>query len=265
LNEIEVIVQDNVKLFFAGIFGIPTVPLTATARAIAEPVDQNVECLTPLVFPYPFIDGPPFNHAWDPGEPFVPITQGMQVTFQVADTPDTGIPVYVQSWAGEIFPIRMCGEGLNDDGALRARINTPCDASGCNVVSIGDTPPLKGNHTHDPTIDEINTSIIPGDPTGFWPGGYPLPDSLNPNYAQANDLWMYSPRVMRVMLYDPLIAKTSGVIRVDRFAGFWVLSADGSGSNRTITGYLIPDSAVGVTSNSPTLIEPSLKTTRLVQ
>jgi hypothetical protein len=63
------------------------------------------------------------------------------------------------------------------------------------VVSIGDTPPLKGNHTHDPTIDEINTSIIPGDPTGFWPGGYPLPDSLNPNYAQANDLWMYSPRV----------------------------------------------------------------------
>jgi hypothetical protein len=32
-----------------------------------------------------------------------------------------------------------------------------------------------------------------------------------------------------------------------------------------VTGYFVPDSAVGNSSSSPSLIEPSLKTTRLVQ
>jgi len=278
VNRIRVIAQTNVNLFFAGVIGTPTVALSATAVAEAIPVDQNVECLTPLAFPYPWTDsGPPYNGRWDSGEPVVPpgsIPQGLQVTFWVANTEPVapfGIPSYVMNGlggiggAGEIFPIRMCGDSEGGSSDLRNRINNPC-GDGCNAISINGTVSLKGDPTFEPTIDEINSSIIPGDPTGFWPGGYPLPDSLDPNYSQASDLWMYSPRVMRVVLYDPQIAKTSGVIRVDRFAGFWVLNADHSGSNRFITGYLVPDSAVGDTVGSPpTLIAPSLKTTRLIQ
>ncbi|MGB3095982.1 MAG: pilus assembly protein TadG-related protein, partial [Candidatus Deferrimicrobiaceae bacterium] len=285
VNQIQVTAQTNVNLFFAGVIGSPTVALSATAIAEAIPVDQNVECLTPLAFPYPYTDTNG-DGDWDPGETIVPpgsIPQGLPVTFpnnQVANTepvsppPPPILPPNIGNYvryglggiggAGEIFPFRMCGDSEGGSSDLRNRINNPC-GDGCNAISINDTLSLKGDPTFDPAIDEINGSIIPGDPTGFWPGGYPLPDSLDPNYYQANDLWMYSPRVMRVVLYDPQTAKTSGVIRADRFAGFWVLNADNSGSNRNITGYLIPDSAVGVTSSSPALIEPSLKTTRLIQ
>ena len=88
VNQIEVTAQTNVNLFFAGIIGTPTVLLSATAIAEAIPVDQNVECLTPLAFPYPYTDTNG-DGGWDPGEPFLPVIQGAQVTFQVAETPSS--------------------------------------------------------------------------------------------------------------------------------------------------------------------------------
>ncbi|MGB7970760.1 MAG: pilus assembly protein TadG-related protein, partial [Candidatus Deferrimicrobiaceae bacterium] len=84
VNQIQVTAQANVNLFFAGIIGSPTVMLSATAVAEAIPVDQNVECLTPLAFPYPYTDSNG-NGSWNPGEPIVPpnsIPQGLHVTFR---------------------------------------------------------------------------------------------------------------------------------------------------------------------------------------
>jgi hypothetical protein len=281
VNQIQVTVQKNVNLFFAGVLGSPTVMLSATATAEAIPVDQNVECLTPLAFPYPYVDTG--NRGWD-GEPFLPILQGLQVTFQVANTepvsppPPPILPPNIGNYvryglggiggAGEIFPIIMCGDSSVGESDLRLRIRTPCH-DGCNAISIGDTVTLKGDPTYVPAIDEIQDEIINNDPSGFWPGGYPLPDSLDPNFSQANDLWMFSPRVVRVVLYDPQIARSTGAITVGAFAGFWIESVSPSPSwpnNADVTGYLVPDSAVGDTVGSPPLlIEPSLKTTRLVQ
>ena len=151
VNQIQVTAQANVNLFFAGTIGFPTVMLSATAIAEAISVDQNVECLTPLAFPYPYLDNNS-NNRWDLGEPIVPpasIPQGLQVTFQVANTPSSGIPAYVQNWAGEIFPIRMCGDSLVGPSDLRNRINDPC-YDGCNAISINDTVSLKGDPTFDP-------------------------------------------------------------------------------------------------------------------
>ena len=277
VNQIQVTAQTNVNLFFAGVIGSPTVSLSATATAEAEPVDQNVECLTPLAFPYPYPDTND-DGDWDSGE--IPVSlpgsipQGLHVTFQVANT-EAPISNYVRfgilsggtlrGGAGEIFPIIMCGDSPGPDSDLRQRIRTPCH-DGCNAISIGDTVSLKDNPTYIPTIDEIQDELINNDPSGFWPGGYPLPDSLDPNYYQANDMWMYSPRVMRVMLYNPQVAQATGVITVGEFAGFWIENVPNppSLSNRSITGYFVPDSAVGGPSASPP-IAPSLKTTRLIQ
>jgi len=271
VNQIEVTAQTNVNLFFAGIIGTPTVMLSATAIAEAIPVDQNVECLTPLAFPYPYIDlpspTPPFtpNKKWDPGELLLPISQGLQVTFQVANTPSSlpAIPGYVQNWAGEIFPLTLCSDD-GSDSPLINRIIDPC-WDGCNAISINDTVNPKPHQTYNPTINTINGSIIFRDPQSgvSWDSGSNLPVSD----AYPGDDWLYSPRVMRVILYDPQETAPGGshpgVIKVDRFAGFWVWNADNSGGNRIITGYLIPDSAVGGESAFQP-IAPSLKTTRLI-
>jgi hypothetical protein len=273
VNQIEVTAQANVTLFFAGVLGVPAVALTATGTALAEPVDQNVECLTPLAFPYPYTDTNG-DGDWDSGEPIVPpgsIPQGLQVTFRVANT-DLSIPSYVDNGiggiggAGELFPIIMCGDSPVSESDLERRIRTPC-WDGCNAISINDTVSLKDDQTYEPTINEIQDELIDNDPSASWGGGPSnLPVSLDPAYS--GDNWLLSPRVVRVMLYDPQEARATGTITVRRFAGFWIESVSPSPSwpsNADVTGYLIPDSAVGGTSNSPILIEPSLKITRLVQ
>jgi hypothetical protein len=160
----------------------------------------------------------------------------------------------------------MCGDSAGGESDLRQRIKDPC-YDGCNAISINDTVSLKDDPTYDPTIDEIQDELIGNDPSGFWPGGYPLPDSLDPKFAQANDMWMYSPRVVRVVLYDPQVARPTGAIIVGGFAGFWIDSVSTSPSwptNVNVTGHLVPDIAVGGPSALPP-IAPSLKITRLVQ
>ncbi|MGA7105287.1 MAG: pilus assembly protein TadG-related protein, partial [Candidatus Deferrimicrobiaceae bacterium] len=112
VNRIQVTAQNNVNLFFAGVIGSSTVMLSATAIAEAIPVDQNVECLTPLAFPYPYTDTNG-DGDWDPGEPIVPpgsIPQGYhETTLRVANT-ESPISNYVRfglggiGGAGEIFP-----------------------------------------------------------------------------------------------------------------------------------------------------------------
>ncbi|MGA6994408.1 MAG: hypothetical protein WBX50_10990, partial [Candidatus Deferrimicrobiaceae bacterium] len=86
----------------------------------------------------------------------------------------------------------------------------------------------------------------------------------------SGDNWLLSPRVARVMLYDPEEARATGAITVKSFAGFWIDWVPQPPPpiqpyNSYVRGYLVPDSAVGSISSSPILIEPSLKTTRLVQ
>jgi len=273
VNQIQVTAQYNANLFFAGIIGSPTVMLSATAVAEAIPVDQHVECLTPLAFPYPYTDSNG-NGGWNPGEPIVPptsIPQGLHVTFRVANTPEPsegypgGTPGYVHDWAGEIFPIRMCGDSLGGESDLRRRIRTPC-YDGCNAISFGIPLSLKENPTYVPAIDEIRDELINNDPSASWDSASDLPVSTDARYS--GDNWMFSPRVVRVMLYNPQNARATGTIRVTGFAGFWIESVSGSPSwpnNANVRGYFIPDSAVGGTSSSPILIEPSLKITRLVQ
>ena len=270
VNQIQVTAQNNVNLFFAGAIGTPTVMLSATATAEAIPVDQNVECLTPLALPYPYTDTNG-DGDWDPGEPFVlpgSIPQGLQVTLPVANTASP-ISSYVINGlggiggAGEIFPVRMCGDSSGGEADLRLRIRTPCH-DGCNAISIGDTLSLKDNPTYVPAIDEIQDELINNDPSVSWGGG---PSNLPVSPAHPLDEWLYSPRVVRVMLYDPQAAKTTGVITVGGFAGFWIASVSSSPSwpnNADVSGYLIPDSAIGGPSTLPP-IAPSLKTTRLVQ
>jgi Putative Flp pilus-assembly TadE/G-like len=277
VNQIQVTAQYNANLFFAGIIGSPTVLLSATAVAEAIPVDQNIECLTPLAFPYPYTDSNG-DGDWDSGEPVVPpssIPQGTRVTFHVANT-ESPISNYVRfgmlaggtlrGGAGEIFPTRMCGDSSGGESDLRLRIRTPC-YDGCNAISIGDTISLKDNPTYIPAIDEIQDELINNDPSGAWGGG-PSNLPVSPDPAYSGDNWLLSPRVVRVMLYNPQEARATGNITVRGFAGFWIESVSGSPSwpnNANLTGYFVPDSAVGGTSSSPVLIEPSLKTTRLVQ
>ena len=275
VNQIEVTAQTNVNLFFAGIIGTPTVMLSATAIAEAIPVDQNVECLTPLAFPYPYDDANNDN-TYDPGETVYDscnpadrintLCQGGRVTsagLVVADTDDPATPADVLNYNGQIFPLHICGD--NSTGDVQARIADPCRPCPTNPVILNNPVTLMPDPTWIPTINQINASIISVDPQSgvSWDFGSNLPVSTHTSYS--GDNWLLSPRVVHIMLYDPREAQATGVIRVRRFAGFWIWTVPHPAALTHITGYLVPDSAVGITSSSPILIEPSLKTTRLVQ
>ena len=244
INRIQVDVQDNVNLFFAGIFGSPAITLTASATALAEPVDQNVQCLVPLAFPKPLT-----------------ISQGLRVTLPVAEPPSSGrrrrrrIPSnYVRDNSGKIFPLYICGDNSNSD--FRDRFRNPCQ-DGCNAISMDDTVSPKPYPTYDMTRDEMRR-LISGDPSASWDASKKLPVSTDARYS--DDKWLFSPRVVRIMLYEPSEASARDAIIVRGFAGFWI-----SDDSANVTGYFVPDSAVGNSSSSPSLTEPSLKTTRLVQ
>lgn len=288
-DRIQVSAQRAANLFFGSIFGSGTKTVGASATAMAEPVLQNLKCpiqsgpfrspLAPLAVPYPYTDADNDN-TYDAGEPVfvtcIPanrsgtLCQGGHMTLPVADTPPTGgggypggIPGYIRDFAGEIFPVVICGDNPESESDLTNRIADPCGRPCTTLVSLNDTLVPKPDQTFDPTIDGME-ELIDDDSSASWDPGPNLPNSPNPMYSDNN--WLMSPRVMNVMLYDPQEASASGMITVRGFAGFWIEAVPSSPSttNRTISGYLVPDSASGET-NTTVHFEPSLKTTRLVQ
>ena len=294
VNQIQVDVQDTVNLFFAGVIGSPTATLTATATAEAVRVGQNVECLKPLAVPLPYVDrnnndrrdqsDETISYACGPGS----LCQGTHLLnprhLRIVD--DSSISVSdVRYNSGRLFALDMCGSGGVGNSTYQNWIQSPCTET-CGggtpfVADIGNRIRLRNNQSDSPTRAGLQ-SLISGDNNGaifnYDPVNYPnLPGSNNYN----GDNWINSPRVVRVVLYDPGVvagsSQTDTRIPVWGFAGFWVYRVYRRQTGTTgwpyfnptyswfVDGYLIPDSAVGGTSPAPPAIEPSLKTTRLVQ
>jgi hypothetical protein len=232
-------------------------------------VDQNVECLTPLAFPYPYDDANNDN-TYNPGEtvydfcnpasPLNTLCQGGRIRRAIADTDNSPSDDDWDDFKGQIFPLLICND--SSDSEYRDRLRDPCGEPCPNPVSILQPVAMKDDPTWDAnTIPDSNT-IIGWDSTGDWNIPTKLPVSTHANYS--GDNWLLSPRVMRVMLYDPRDSQPSGFVRVTGLAGFWIESTESYPSIGFLNGYLVPDSAVGGPSASPP-IAPSLKTTRLVQ
>ena len=294
VNQITVTVQDNVNLFFAGVIGSPTVTLTATATAEAIRVGQNVECLKPLAVPLPFVnvsvnddrynlgvDGP-VSLDCGPGI----LCQGTHLLhprhLRIVDVSSSPISIpQVQQNSGRLFALDMCGSGGVGNSTYRNWIQSGCTATcpggGDFVAGIGDRIRVRNNQSPTPTRNGLNALIglDRGASFNFDPVDYP---NLPGSGAYRDDRWINSPRVIRVILYDPSVV-ANPALQIDRsipvwgFAGFWinrVYSRRISGVRTWfVDGYLIPNSAVEdpipLNPPPPPSIEPSLKTTRLVQ
>jgi hypothetical protein len=297
INRIQVDVQDTVNLFFAGVIGSPTVTLTASATAEAVRVGQNVECLKPLAVPLPYVDrnnndrrdnsNETVSYDCGPGT----LCQGTRLLdprhLRIVD--DSSINASeVRQNSGRLFALDMCGSGgvgsFTYQNWIQSRCTETCSGGNPFVADIGSRIRLRNNQSSSPTRAGLQ-SLINGDNNGATfdtdlPDYPELPTSNDYN----EDNWINSPRVVRVILYDPSVvagpSQTDTRIPVWGFAGFWInrvyqrqTGTSGSPPIPTfswfVDGYLIPNSAVEkpipFNPPPPPSIEPSLKTTRLIQ
>jgi hypothetical protein len=276
VNQITVTVQDNVNLFFAGMFGSPAITLTANATAIAESVGQNVPCLKPFGVPFPYIENssPPNDTFQRSDDTRLPpncvagnLCQGTQIVLRIARPFNSSGNVRtsrVRLESGRLFAMRFCNES---SGNYQNRILNNCyNDSSCSRFSLGDpvnlmrrgSPPINTS-----TINRIN-DLYNADRFALWNSATKLPVSPSGSGFEG-DNWMHSPRVLRLLLYDPydVAGNPDTRIRIQGYAGFWIEAVNVGAE--TVTGRFIPADMVGDSSPAPGLIEPSLKTTRLVQ
>jgi len=269
VNQIQVKTKRKVDLFFAGILGIPAVTIEATAKAAAEPVDREVMCLAPLAIPYK-----------------KDLKQGDEVDFKVAYPKKS-----VKEEASDkiIFALQSCGD--SSLSGFYSRIVDPCMDKGACRFKVGDLAEVMpaGSLLFFPTnlyalsgMYQLAFNITKGDPASQWDK---LVKDLPGSPKFGEDTWMYSPRVMRVILYDFEKTKNTGTIEVEGFAAIWIGWKEGDSDNILkeilekvipmkldevkVKGRYLSANAVGDTSNPsawpPDLKIPSLKTTRLVQ
>lgn len=277
VNQIQVNVQDNVNLFFAGVIGSPTVMLSATAIAFAESVGQNVPCLKPFGIPIPYINNVPPNDRFNSGDTPLPadcitgnLCQGTQIVLRIArpfNPSGSGIVrrYRVRLESGGLFAMRFCGD---NSGNYQNRIRLNCyDDRSCSQFDLANPVDLMPRGS---TFSPINTTTINriNDLYNAYPASWNSTTKLPESPAGSpweGDNWMHSPRVLRVLLYDPQeVANNPDTrIRIRGFAGFWIEAVNVGA--QTVTGRFIPANAVGDSSPAPALIQPSLKTTRLVQ
>ena len=270
VNNIRVTTQRELDLFFAGIFGIPTVTLSATATAEAESVDQNVMCFAPIAIPFdPTVKENDDDEEADSLENIF-FKQGNKRSYKIA-LPFTGgnvDPDKVKKEAGDnddkvkkLFILNLCG------GDIENGINNPC-AENC-VFTLDESPAPLANESMIPSnLGSIFNSLVQ-DSDGFeWKEAWGI-------LEHDGDIWMYEPRLMRVMVYDWVEAKANGNIKIIGFTGYWIKEVKKpAGINRDVKliGKTISADAVGHSSDSPDWPPdisgkniPSLKTTRLVK
>jgi len=279
-DRIRVDTQRTVNLFFARVLGMPTRNITAYAIAEAKLVDQQLPCIKPWGIPLPWaddgdgiyepgIDGAPSMDCPVPGDPNA-FCQGTRIILKIGtpsgqpNQPD--IPS-IQQEAGHFFALDF-GSGAQ---TYREMIKAGCPDN--TVASVGDYIPLEPGNMVGPTVQAVTTdtdSLINQDPNSHWvdtpDGGLPTNDT---NFLISDGSWMASPRVLRIPVYDPTDALSTGKteMRIAGFAGFWVESADRSANQGTVYGRYIPMTAFGGTSGASPGPNPGpvLRMLRLVE
>lgn len=276
-DRIRVDTSRTVDLFFARIFGMWTRTITAYAVAEAAVVQQKLPCIKPWGIPFPWedVDG---DKLYDPTETvynmcpegtFLPdnnsFCQGTPLILKVgtpSGKPDQPDLASVQQEPGHFFALDF-GSGGHTYGEI---IKGTCPDNA--IISVGDEIPLEPGNMVGPTYQGVTSdtdSLVNQDPTSHWNDTLNLPES---DLYHGNN-WMYSPRVVRIPIYDPRIAISNGKdsMVVAAFAGFWVEKCEKFGNQGTVYGRFIPGSAFGETAgpNPGPTAGPSLKTIRLVE
>lgn len=273
LDQIEVVTSRNADLFFARIFGMSNRLVTARAVAQAAVVgsDVPVNCIKPFAIPYPWLDDPAYglNSArtgpdgeYDgspaPGETIykdcqggVGLCPGTSITLKVGSpSADNTSPTGQQS-SGHFFLMQgnVGGETFQGAAELRNYIS-----GGCFPVDMNLPVDLMTGNAMGPVVQGIQALI---DNANL--GGY---STTFPSDLDTNAFELSSPRVVRVVMYDPSVPIVGGgaggtqgtgaSVQVGyTLAGFWIDRVAKQGSDGFVTGRYIPASAFGSPTGTP--------------
>lgn len=258
-DRIEVITSRNADLFFARIFGPAWVNKFITARAVAEArvigPNANVTCITPFAIPYPWVDNATANGLYDPGEHVyttcedgVGMCVGTAITLSVGSPSADNTSPSGQQSAGQFFLMQGNVGGVTFQGANDLR-NFIMD--GCFSINMGLPVDLMPGNNMGPTVQAIEEVIRRADQGGF-----------SQTYPDIDNTWeMTSPRVIRVVIYDPTYPiyggggggtqGTGASVPVGyTLAGFWIDSVGRQGNNGWVTGRYIPGTAFADSTES---------------
>jgi len=270
LDRVEVVTSRTADLFFARIFGMSNRLITARAVAQASVAGPptNVNCIKPFAIPYPWADDPAYGTNRDgtpdgeydgspaPGETIyrdcqggVGLCPGTSITLKVGSPSTTGNFPTGQQSSGHFFLMQgnVGGETFQGANDLRNFIS-----SGCFPINMGLPVDLMTGNAMGPVVQGIQALIDNATRNGY--------STTFPSDYDTNTFEMSSPRVVRVVMYDPSVPIVGGgsggtqgtgaSIQVGyTLAGFWIASVGRQGSDGFVTGRYIPGTAFGGSSS----------------
>lgn len=291
-DRIQVITSRNANLFFARIFGMANQLITARAvaqAAVAGP-PNNVNCIKPWAIPYPWNDTGGFDHQGNPtgtpdglyntGEEVytdcqggVGLCTGTRITLKIGSPSADNTAPSGQQTSGQFFIIQGNTGGEIFHGASDYRTFI---VSGCFPIDLTLPADMMTGNAMGPTVQAVE-ELIAMDPSSAWSPSDGAPSSSDFPFNTEGD-WMKSPRVVRVVIYDPRIPITGGGSGGDSgtgasipvgytLAGFWIESVGRQGNDGSVVGRYIPGAAFGGTPAGGTgpVTGPVIKVISLVE
>lgn len=270
LDRIRVDTSRNADLFFARIFGMSNRLITAYAVAKASVIGPTVDvnCIKPFAIPYPWADDPAYGMNRDgtapdgeydgspaPGETIytdcqggVGLCPGTSITLKVGSpSADNNSPTGQQS-SGHFFLMQgnVGGDTFQGAADLRTFIST-----GCFPINMGLPVDLMTGNAMGPVVQGIQALIDNATSQGY--------STTFPSDLETNSFELGSPRVVRVVIYDPSVSivgggsggtqGTNASVQVGYdLAGFWIESVGRQGPDGFVTGRYIPGTAFGAPS-----------------
>jgi len=277
-DHIEVVTSRNANLFFARIFGMSNQLITARAVAKAEVAGPpvNVNCIKPWAIPFPWLDDPAFGKDKKgnpdglyerlpaPGETIyqtcidkingIGLCNGTRITLKSGSPSDINPDPSQQQTSGQFFIMQGNVGGETFQGANDYR-NYIVD--GCFQIDLTKPVDLMPGNNMGPTVQAVD-ELIAMDAGSKWTSDGVPASSAYPNNTAGD--WMKSPRVVRVVIYDPSVPIVGGgsggtqgtgaSIPVGySLAGFWIESVGKQGNDGWVTGRYIPGAAFGGSSS----------------
>jgi len=256
LDRIEVVTSRNADLFFARIFGMSNRLITARAVAEAKVAGSNspVNCVKPWAITYPWHDNATKNDYYDPGEEVyktcidnvnnIGLCSGLRVTLKSGSPSQPNPELSQQSVPGHFF-IMQGNEGDIFTGGNDYR-NYIKD--GCLAIDLEKRVDMMTGNKMGESIQGIE-DLIAQDSGSRWVDADGLPSSTSYPNNTAGD-WMKSPRVVRVVIYDPNAPPVGQGTQMFlptgySLAGFWIEGAGRQGNEGWIIGRYIPGAAFG--------------------
>lgn len=268
--------SNAMRTFFARIFGVHTVNVTASAAAEASPAgnDSGADCLLPIMLPdrwseaeEPAFQAPTVDDSFDPPGSNNPGSQD--------DTPDwydvdkTG---YNSASIGDTIELHKAGGG---GGGLNPSWYFPWTPLDAEDQLVDDGP---GASTYQNRFTQCLTSeYLPGDSILTEPGAMVGPTNFgfddldnaddeevywNPNPGPGSDgcpvkatapntCYWGTKRIRPLPMFDPTEAPSSGrkVVHISQFAQMFYIGQVGNTYKGIWLGYVTPDPGSGVDSS----------------